>query len=284
MIKVGMNLLIWSDNTNYAEHNGLLDFCKEVGFDGVELNVALMNDFEECKKFREHAEKLNLDITTLATLDPSVCNPVSPDKALRDATYPIFKRFVDLSVELGSSVLSGPFYQGLGYFSGARPSQEEWKYSLDTMFPCFEYAKEQGVDIGVEPLNRFESYLINTVEDGIQYVKDIGLDNVGLLVDTMHANIEELDVAAEFKKGLPYIKHVHISENNRGIPGTGHACKQEIFDVFKDGGYEGYLTIEAFNLGAPSLTGALHLWRTFAPSDNELAEQGHAHIRKMLAS
>ncbi|HHU63492.1 MAG TPA: sugar phosphate isomerase/epimerase [Clostridiales bacterium] len=283
MIKIGMNLFLWSDNTNFAQHKGLLDFCKEVGFDGVEFNVALMDDPEDCRRFGEYAKELGLGVTTVATLNPSLYNPISPDPSLRKATYPAFKRYVDLTVELGATLICGPLFQGLGYFSGARPTKDEWNYSLDTMIPCFEYARDRGVTVAVEPLNRFEAYLINTVDDGIRYVKDVGLDNVGLLVDTMHANIEELDIAESFRKALPYIKHVHISENNRGIPGTGHACGKEIFDVFKQGGYNGYMTIEAFNLGAPSLVGALHLWRTFAPSDDQLAKQGYEYIKKMLA-
>ncbi len=282
MIKVGMNLLLWSDNCNYAEHSHLLNFCKEVGFDGVEFNVGVVNDVEECRKFGNLAKELALDVTTVGTFDPAVCNPISPDPALRANTLPEFKRFIDLTVVLGGKLICGPLYQGLGYFSNARPTQQEWDWSVETMRPCFEYAREKGITVAVEPLNRFESYLFNTVEDSVRYIKEIGLDNVGLLVDTMHSNIEELDMAAAYEKALPYIKHVHISENDRGIPGTGHACKKEIFDVFKKGDYNGYLTIEAFNLGAPSLTGALHLWRTFAPSDDDLARQGHDHIRKML--
>jgi len=100
----------------------------------------------------------------------------------------------------------------------------------------------------------------------------------------MHSNIEELDIARAYREAMPHIKHVHISENDRGIPGTGHACGKEVFDAFKDFGYGGYLTIEAFNLGAPSLMGALHLWRTFAKSDDQLAKQGHDYIREMLKS
>jgi D-psicose/D-tagatose/L-ribulose 3-epimerase len=283
MIKVGMNLLLWSDNTNFKEHKRLLDLCKEIGFDSVEFNVGLLKDPEECRKFGVYATELGLDVTTVGTFDPAVCNPVSPDPAARDAVFPMFKRFIELTAALGGKLICGPLYQALGYFTGARPTDEEWKYSIETMRPCFEYAKDNRISVAVEPLNRFEAYLVNTVEDGVRYMKEIGLENVGLLVDTMHANIEELETAESFKKALPYIKHVHISENDRGVPGTGHACGKEIFDVFKNGGYDGRLTIEAFNLGAPSLTGALHLWRTFAPSDDGLARQGHDHIRKMLA-
>ena len=283
MMMIGMNLLLWSDNPTYEKHHHLLDQCKEIGYDGVEFNVGLVSDMEECRKFGEHAKKLGLGVTTVGVFGPDVCNPVSPDKKLRDAVYPEFKNFIDRTVAFGAKLICGPLFQGLGYFSGARPTKQEWDWSIETMKPCFLYAKEKGVTVAVEPLNRFEAYLLNTIDDSIQYVKEIGLDNVGLLVDTMHANIEELDVAAAFRKALPYIKHVHISENNRGIPGTGHACGQEIFDVFKNSGYDGYLTIEAFNLGAPSFTGALHLWRTFAPSDDELASQGYEYIRECLA-
>ena len=282
MIKVGMNLLLWSDDANYAEHRYLLDFCKQVGYDGVEFNVGIVSDPEECRKFGAYAMDLGLGVTSVGTFAPDICNPVSPDPQLRANTIPEFRKFVDLTVALGGTLICGPLYQGLGYFSGARPTEQEWEWSVETMRPCFAYAREKGITVAVEPLNRFETYLVNTVEEGVRYVRDIGLDNVGLLVDTMHSNIEELNVAEAYRSALPYIRHVHISENDRGIPGTGHACGREIFDVFRQGGYDGYLTIEAFNLGAPSLTGALHLWRTFAPSDDELARQGHDYIRNML--
>jgi D-psicose/D-tagatose/L-ribulose 3-epimerase len=284
MIKVGMNLLLWSDDTHFDQHKWLLEFCKEIGFDGVEFNVGITNSFDECHKFGDYAAKLGLGVTTVGVFNPEVCNPISPDKALRDAVYPEFKKYIDLTCALGGMLICGPLYQGLGYFTNQRPTEWEWETSLEVMKPCFEYAGEKGITVAVEPLNRFESFLINTVDDGIRYVQQIGMDHVGLLVDTMHANIEELDIAAAFKKALPYTKHVHISENNRGIPGTGHACGKEVFDVFKNSDYDGYLTIEAFNLGAPSFVGALHLWRTFAPSDNDLAREGHDYIRRMLAS
>ncbi|MDD4080940.1 MAG: sugar phosphate isomerase/epimerase [Eubacteriales bacterium] len=283
MIKVGMNLLLWSDNPSFAQHGQLLDKCKQIGFDGVEFNVGLISDMEECRHFGAHARDLGLDVTTVGVFNPAECNPISPDSALRRASLPVFKEYIDRTLAFGGKLICGPFYQGLGYFSGARPSKQEWDWSVEAMRPGFEYAREKGVTVAVEPLNRFEVHLINTVQTAVDYVQEFGMGNVGLLVDTMHANIEELDLAQSFKKALPWIKHVHISENDRGIPGAGHACGQDVFDVFKQGGYDGYLTIEAFNLGAPSFTGALHLWRTFAPSDDQLAKQGHDYIRKCLA-
>lgn len=283
MIKVGMNLLLWSDNPSYKAHHQLLDKCRQIGYDGVEFNVGLVSDLEECRQFGARAKGLGLDVTTVGVFSPAECNPVGNDPKQREAVYPIFKNYIDRTVAFGGKLICGPLFQALGYFSGGRPTQREWEWSIETMGPCFEYAAEKGVTVAVEPLNRFEAFLLNTVEDSVRYVQEINLPNVGLLVDTMHANIEELKVAESFQKALPHIRHVHISENDRGVPGTGHACGQEIFDVFKQGGYGGYLTIEAFNLGAPSFTGALHLWRTFAPSDDQLAQQGHDYIRSCLA-
>ncbi len=283
MIKVGMNLLLWSDNPSFAEHGQLLDKCKQIGFDGVEFNVGLIADMDECKRFGDHAKALGLGVTTVGIFNPAECNPISPDRRLREATFPVFKDHIDRTLAFGGTLICGPFFQALGYFSGERPTLQEWKWSQEALRPCFEYAGEKGIIVAAEPLNRFEIYLVNTVDTAVEFVKEMDMPHVGLLVDTMHANIEELNVAEAYRKALPWIKHVHISENDRGVPGTGHACGQDVFDVFKNGGYDGYLTIEAFNLGAPSFTGALHLWRTFAPSDDQLAKQGHDYIRKSLA-
>ena len=115
----------------------------------------------------------------------------------------------------------------------------------------------------------------------MRYIKQVDMPNAGLLLDTMHMNVEELDVAKALEVGLAYTKHIHISENNRGIPGTGHACRKDVFDVIRASDYDGWLTIEAFNEGAPSMQGPLHLWRTFAPSDDALAEQGLSYMKEM---
>ena len=136
--------------------------------------------------------------------------------------------------------------------------------------------------LSIEPLNRFEQYMVNTAETAVEYIKEVGMDHVGLIMDTMHMNIEELDIAKAMEYAMPYVNHIHISENNRGIPGTGHACGKDVFDVINKSGYGGWLTIEAFNEGAPSMQGPLHLWRAFAPSDDDLAKQGLSYIRSMI--
>ncbi len=278
MYKLGMNLLLWTDVVRLSKDKELIDKVLGMGFDGVEIPVMDVS-VEEAKELGDYVKSKGKECTTLSVLGGS--NPVSPDKSVREAAYKDMCHYIDCTVAMGSSVLSGPFDQQLGYFSGARPTEQEWEWSIEVMKKASQYALDKGVDIGIEPLNRFEQYLLNTAADGVEYIKQLDMPNAGLLLDTMHLNVEELDIAKAFELGLPYTKHIHISENNRGIPGTGHACTKEVFDAIKASDYDGWLTIEAFNEGAPSMQGPLHLWRTFAPSDDSLAQQGLAYMKKM---
>lgn len=278
MYKLGMNLLLWTDSVRLSKDKDLIDKVIGMGFDGLEIPVMDLS-VDEARELGAYFKNLGVGCTTLSVLGGS--NPISPDKEERESAYKDMCHFVDCSEAMGSKMLSGPFDQQLGYFSGARPTEQEWEWSIDVMRKSCRYALDKGVDIGIEPLNRFEQYLLNTAEDGVRYIKQLDMPNAGLLLDTMHLNVEELDIAKAFELGLPYTKHIHISENNRGIPGTGHACTKEVFDAIKASSYDGWLTIEAFNEGAPSMQGPLHLWRTFAPSDDALAEQGLAYIKEM---
>ncbi|MEI6101150.1 MAG: sugar phosphate isomerase/epimerase family protein [Eubacteriales bacterium] len=282
MIRVGMNLLLWLDSFSLKKDQALIEKVMDMGFDGVEIPVFAGMDMDEAKRLGEYLQQKKIPCTTLSVINPSLGNSVSPDKKLRESMVKLVKDHIDYSVAIGSELLMGPLTQGLGYFSGERMTKQEWQWSVDACREYGEYAAKKDLRIAIEPLNRFEQFILNTAEDAVKYVKDVGLKNVGLIMDTMHMNIEELNVAAAMEYALPYVIHIHISENNRGIPGTGHACGKDVFDVIKKANYSGWLTIEAFNEGAPSMQGPLHLWRAFADSDDALARQGLAYIRSMI--
>lgn len=282
MIKVGMNLLLWLDSFSLKKDQALVEKVMEMGFDGIEFPVFAGMDLDEAKRLGEYVKEKNIPCTTLSVIAPTVGNSVSPDKAEREKMIKAVKDHIDYSVAIGSELLMGPLTQALGYFSGERRTKQEWQWSIDACREFGEYAAKFDLPIAIEPLNRFEQYMVNTAEDAVEYAKDVNLKNVGLIMDTMHMNIEELDIAAALEYAMPYTIHIHISENNRGIPGSGHACGKEVFDVIKKTKYDGWLTIEAFNEGAPSMQGPLHLWRAFASSDDALASQGLAYIRSMI--
>ena len=133
----------------------------------------------------------------------------------------------------------------------------------------------------IEPLNRFETYFLNTLQDASQLVHDIGVSNVRIHFDTFHANIEERQPAAALRMVAKDLGHVHISENDRGIPGSGHVDWRGILSVLQEIGYDGWLTIESFAEPEPELASAASIWRDLAPSGDELAHQGLAFIKRL---
>jgi D-psicose/D-tagatose/L-ribulose 3-epimerase len=136
------------------------------------------------------------------------------------------------------------------------------------------------IRLALEPLNRFEMYLLNTLAEGVRFCRQTGLPNVGLLADTHHSNIEEENPALAWQAAAPFIFQVHISENHRGIPGRGHAIPREIFRTLKQSGYDDWLTIEAFTPKVKPLVPRLHVWREYFEREADVAVEGLRFIRQ----
>ena len=132
--------------------------------------------------------------------------------------------------------------------------------------------------LAVEALNRFECYLINTMADAGELVRLVDHPALGVHYDTHHMHIEEPDVAAAIRSVTPELSHVHISENDRGIPGAGQVAWDATFAGLREAGYDGWLTIEAFSRRDAEFAAAIHIWREFAPA-HDIAERGLAFLR-----
>ncbi|RXZ79692.1 sugar phosphate isomerase/epimerase [Paenibacillaceae bacterium] len=282
MMKVGMNVLLWTDRPDPSSHQRLLHSIKEWGFDGVELPADNMAP-GDALAFARQLQELELECTTIAALDASVADPAGAERKLREGALDTLKLAIDNTCALGGQVLCGPLFQGLGRFTGQGPQQEEWNYAVDTLRQAGEYAAASGIKLALEPINRFEMYLVNTLGEGTRFVQQVGLSNVGLLADTHHGNIEEANVAQAWREAAPHLVHVHISENHRGVPGSGHAVPAEIFDVLGEIGYDGWLTIEAFGRQVPGLASRLHLWRDVSEHQDDAARLGAQYIRSHLS-
>lgn len=277
-MKIGMNLFLWTDRPNFAEHERIVDLIGEIGFDGAEFPIEAMSA-DSVKKFANQCDSLELGRTAVAVFNSSKYDPASPDKALRDAAVRAIDEWSAKTSDLGADLLTGPFFQGLGRFTGAPATKDEWNWSLDTLREACGKAAGRGVKVALEPLNRFEMYFVNTLAIAKKFVKEMDMPSVGLLGDTMHSNIEELDVAEAYYDALPELMHVHISESTRGTPGSGHGIPKALFRRLKDGGYGGYLMIEAFSGGTtPSMIGTLCLWRNPTDSAEEIARKGFKFI------
>jgi D-psicose/D-tagatose/L-ribulose 3-epimerase len=163
-----------------------------------------------------------------------------------------------------------------------REQQRRW--AAESLREAGEHAGERGVTLAVEVLNRFETDLCNTVEQGLDLCERIGLDNVGLLLDTFHMNIEEKDIAAALRSAGPRLKHFHACENDRGAPGSGHVEWDAVLPVLHELGYDGQLVIESFTPTIREIARAVSTWRHVARSGDDLARDGLRFLKARLAA
>lgn len=276
-MKIGMNLLLW-DGTITEKHVEVLEKIAEIGFDGVEFPVFSF-DPAVSETLRGHLDRLNL-ACSIVTVVPPEANPISEDPAVRKAGLGHMKNAIEIAQILGSEIVAGPFTSPVGLLTGRRRTADEWKWGVEVMQQAAASAQEAGVTLALEALNRFETYFINTSADACAFADAVGNPHFGIMWDTFHANIEEEDIAAAMKAAARHIVHVHISENHRGIPGTGHIAFDVVFSRLRAMKYDGWLTIEAFSGALPELAAATCIWRDLFGDSYELAERGLAFIKQ----
>ena len=178
--------------------------------------------------------------------------------------------------------MCGPFHQPLGQFSGNPPTQKEKERGAKVHQKVSEYASQFNINLSIEPLNRFECYFLNTVEDTCKYIDLVDRHNFRMLYDTFHSNIEEKNPVAVIEKAAKYINHIHISENDRGTPGKGNIPWGATFAAIKKINYKGWLSIEAFGRALPDLAAATRVWRDFFNSEEEVYKEGFKFIRNQI--
>ncbi len=279
-MKFGMNLLLWTGDM----HEGMLpvlESLKSMGYDGVEVP---MFDADEAKyaKWGERLDDLGLERTAV-TVRGDEDNPISPDAAIRAKGVENNKRTLDCCRALGAQTMVGPYHSALGEFSGQGPTEDEWKWGVDSMRQVAEHAEQAEVMLGVEYLNRFETYLLNTHADSVRFARQVDHPFCRVMYDTFHGNIEEKSIPAAIKACADVLVHVHISENDRSTPGSGNVRWAENFDTLHEVGYDGWMMIEAFGLALPELVAATKIWRRMYESEEQLARDGLAFMKAEVA-
>lgn len=279
-MKYGMNLLLWTGEM----HDGMmpvLENLKQMGYDGVELPIFQLDE-GHWKQWGKRLDDLGLERTAV-TVRGEEDNPISPDAKVRATGVDNNRRTLDCCQAVGAQTLVGPYHSALGLFTGAGPTADEWQWGVDSMRQTAEHAQQTGVTLGVEYLNRFETYLLNSAEDTLRFVTQVDHPSCRMMYDTFHANIEEKDIARAIKTAAPYTVHVHISENDRSTPGTGSVDWDTTFDTLREVGYDGWLMIEAFGLALPELVAATKIWRRMYESEEQLARDGLAFMKAEVA-
>jgi len=219
-----------------------------------------------------------------------VCGVFGPDRDIssvdadtRENGKEYLRWCIDTANELGSPIVVGPMYT-----SGGKPhpgskaqTAAERARSIESMKEMAAYASDAGIKLGLEPLNRFETHMINTTQQALDFLAEVGSPNLGLLLDTFHMNIEEKNSAAAVRKAGDRLLHFHASENDRGVPGTGQVNWDDVFAALKAIQYSGAVTIEASTPDLKSTEKSASSRQATSPDQDSIARDGLAFLRKL---
>jgi D-psicose/D-tagatose/L-ribulose 3-epimerase len=275
-MKLGIHAYAWcSQWSNDTLH--LIDRVKKLEMDFIEIPLMCLETLDP-KANKERLEKVGLGAVTSTVLlgDTDI---TSDDAAIRAKGVDYLKACVQATHDIGATNFSGVVYSQFVKPSVQRPTEQTWEYSADCLREAAKFAKDLNVNIGIEPVNRYETYLVNTCEQAIRLKNMIGEDNIKIHLDTYHMNIEEKSYYEATKLAGKDLIHYHLCENDRGIPGTGLVNWDEIFAALAEIDYQGNAALESFVDCTENMN--TWVWRQLAPDGDTLLKEGVAFIRTM---
>ncbi len=280
-MKLGVNTFIWSAEFTSAQLP-LLPRIKEHGFDGVEVPLFDPAAFPAAEIRRAFAQ-YGLECTVCSIIPPGR-SLISDDAALRRRTCQHLRDAIAVAAEAGSRLIDGPLYSPVGELRGRRRTEDEWAWAIEAYQSVTPTLEAHDVTLAIEPLNRFETYFLNTAADAAALCDAVGHPRVGVAFDTFHANIEEKDLAGACRRLGRHLKHVQASENDRGTPGSGHIAWTALLHALEDLRYDGWLTIESFGPSLGAFSAAVAIWRDIEPTPDSIAFDGVEFLRRALAA
>ncbi|MBI2688151.1 MAG: sugar phosphate isomerase/epimerase [Acidobacteria bacterium] len=278
-MQIGINTLLWTAGFTEA-HFGLIPKAKELGLDGIELATFDFGTFPASKARQAlEAEKMPGILCSALVAGMSLA---TDDDALRAKSLEFLRTGIKSTAEAGLDLFIGPFCSAVGYLPGRRRTGDEWNRCVEGLQQLGETAAEYEVRVAIEPLNRFETFFLNTAADALSLCEAVSHPNIGILYDTFHANIEEKNQAESIKLLGKRIFHVHTCENDRGIPGTGPIDWPGVIGALKQIGYNDWLVIESFGPGIKEIAAAACIWRELSATPEDIPRQGAKNLRALL--
>ena len=274
-MKLGIHAYAWCSKwTN--DTLDLIDRVKNLGMDFIEIPLMSLETFD-AKAVRDRLTSVGLDSVTSTVLlnDTDI---TSDDPEIRKKGVDYLKRCVEATAAIGAQSFSGVIYSQHVKPATGRPTADAWTHSAAALREAADLAARMGVLIGLEPVNRYETYLVNTCEQALHLREMIDRDNVKVHLDTYHMNIEEKSFYDATVMAGEHLIHYHLCENDRGIPGTGLVDWDGIFRALAEIGYTGNAALESFVDVTDNMN--TWVWRQLAPDGDTLLKQGADFIRK----
>lgn len=280
-MQIGVNTLLWTAGFTEA-HLPLIGKARDLGMDGIEVATFDFASFPAVAVRKELAAQAMPGILCSALVGGM--SLATEDSGLRARSLEFLQAGVRTTAEAGLDLLVGPFCSAVGYLPGRRRTENEWKRCVEGLQELGRTCDEFGVRVAVEPLNRFETFFLNTAADARTLCEEVGHSRIGVLYDTFHGNIEEKNQAAAIRLLGDLIFHVHTCENDRGIPGSGPIDWAGVIGALKDIGYDDWLVIESFGPGIKEIAAAACIWRDLAADPDDIPVIGAQNLRGLLGS
>ena len=282
-MRFGICTWVWTSPLRDADVLPIAERARELGFDVLEVCVE-DPDLVSAGALAEVREQTGIEY--------SVCGAFGPDRDLahhdpgpRANAARYLDRLIELAAAIGAPHVCGPMYSAVGKEPAVddEARRVEWDRAVTGLAAAASRAQEAGVRLAIEPLNRFETDLVNTVEQGVALCADIGSPAAGLLLDTFHMNIEEKSIGAAVRAAGDRLFHVHACENDRGTVGTAHVPWDDVFSGLRELGYDGQVVLESFTPAVTTIARAVAMWRPLDATGDELATAGLAFLRQSAA-
>lgn len=269
---------------------------------GVHTSMWTMSwDRAGCERAVAKAQSYGMDFLEIALLDPpgvdaahsravleaagmrAVCSLGLPEPVWPsynpDGAVDFLKIALDKSAAIGAEALTGVVYGGIGESSGQPPTRAELDNVASALTRAAKYAKSLGLLFGIEPVNRYETHLLNTGSQAVDMIEQIGADNMFVHLDTYHMNVEEKGIAQGIIDAREHLRYIHLSESDRGTPGTGTIAWDQIFSALRAVDFKGGLAMESFVNMPPEIAVGLSVWRPVASGEAEVMENGLPFLR-----
>jgi D-psicose/D-tagatose/L-ribulose 3-epimerase len=284
MNPIGVSTWLWTSPLSDGELARLAPLVRGWGFDLIELPIEQPDDWDPGRAAAT-LRQLGLGATACAVMTPER-DLTTSDQAVRQATGDYLRRCVDIAAAVGSPVVAGPMYAPVGRVGRTDAAERATMVErvAEGLRPVAEHAQSLGVRLALEPLNRYETSLVNTVDQALEIVERVDSPGLGVCLDTFHMNIEEKDPAAAVRAAGDRIAHVQACGTDRGTPGSDQFGWDAFCAALLDAGYDGPVCIESFTVDNASLARAASIWRPLAPSADALATDGLAFLSRTLTA
>jgi len=273
----GVHTSMWTMNWDRAGAERAVAAALEYRMDFIEipmLNAAAV----DAPHTRALLEKGGLRAVCSLGLPEPVWASKNPDGAIAH-----LQQAIDKTAELGGQALSGVTFGGIGERSGVPPTEAEYDNVARAIEAGARYAKQKGLQFGIEPVNRYENHLINTARQAVQMIERVGGDNLFVHLDTYHMNIEEKGAGNGILDARDHLRYIHLSESDRGTPGEGTCDWDEIFATLAAIRFDGGLAMESFINMPPEIAYGLSVWRPVAKDFQEVMDKGLPFLRNKAA-